>query len=157
MLFDAFSATNRYPHLILSGHVHNYQRFTDVVQDMQIPCVVAGAGGYTKLGTLHKINGQDPSTPLPLGGGLTLEQYDQTEFGFLRLEVSKTEIVGSYFAAPYTAGSNVPKPGMKDSFTINLAKHTVSTGGKKPKPPQPKPPQPKPPQPKPPQPPKRKR
>ncbi|HEY1940041.1 MAG TPA: metallophosphoesterase [Candidatus Angelobacter sp.] len=148
MLFDAFSATNRYPHLILSGHVHNYQRFTNVVQDMQIPCVVAGAGGYTKLGTLHKINGQDPPAPLPLGGGLTLEQYDQTEFGFLRLEVSKTEIVGSYFAAPYTAGSNVPKPGMKDSFTIDLATHTVSTGGKKPKPPQPK-------KPKPPKPPKR--
>jgi hypothetical protein len=127
MLFDTFSAKNRYPHLILSGHVHNYQRFTNVVQNKQIPCVVAGAGGYTKLGTLHKVNGKDPTAPLPLGGGLTLEQYDQTEFGFLRLEVSKTAIVGTYFAAPYS-GSTVPLPSIRDSFTIDVAKHTVSTG-----------------------------
>lgn len=142
VLFDSFNATHRYPHLILSGHVHNYQRFTNVVQNMQIPCVVAGAGGYTKLGTLHKINGQDPTPPLPLGGGLTLEQYDQTEFGFLRLEVSKTAIVGTYFAAPYSPTS-VPPPNIKDIFTIDVANHTVATGtggggnkpGNKPKPP----------------------
>ncbi|HEY2169346.1 MAG TPA: metallophosphoesterase family protein, partial [Candidatus Angelobacter sp.] len=158
-LFDSFSATGRYPHLILSGHVHNYQRFTNVVGGKQIPCVVAGAGGYTKLGTLHQINGQNPTVPLPLGGGLTLEQYDTTEFGFLRLEVSKTQIVGNYFAAAYDP-SNVPPPNLRDSFTIDLASHTVSTGtsgvggNKPPKPP--KPPKPSKP-PKPPKPPKKKR
>ena len=60
VLFESFQTANRYPHLILSGHVHNYQRFTIVVQHannntLQIPCVVAGAGGYTKLGTLKNI------------------------------------------------------------------------------------------------------
>ncbi|MFL6388705.1 MAG: metallophosphoesterase family protein [Terriglobales bacterium] len=155
VLFDSFKATHRYPHLILSGHVHNYQRFTNVVQNMQIPCVVAGAGGYTKLGTLHKINGQAPTVPLPLGGGLTLEQYDQTEFGFLRLEVSKSQLVGTYFAAPYSP-TTVPPANIRDSFTIDVANHTVTTGtgGGKPKPPKPKPPKPKPP--KPPKPPKHK-
>ena len=157
-LFDAFNATKRYPNLILSGHVHNYQRFTNVVKNMQIPCVVAGAGGYTKLGTLHPINGQPPIAPLPLGGGLTLEQYDQTEFGFLRLEVTKSQIVGTYFAAPYSP-TTVPPANIRDSFTIDVANHTVTTGagggpGGKPKPPKPKPP--KPPKPKPPKPPKHK-
>ncbi|HWG40016.1 MAG TPA: metallophosphoesterase [Candidatus Acidoferrales bacterium] len=155
VLFDSFNATKRYPNLILSGHVHNYQRFTNVVQNMQIPCVVAGAGGYTKLGTLHKINGKDPTVPLPLGGGLTLEQYDQTEFGFLRLEVSKNQIVGTYFAALYSP-TTVPPANIRDSFTIYVANHTVTTGtgGGKPKPPKPKPPKPTPP--KPPKPPKHK-
>lgn len=137
VLFAGFKAAKRYPNLILSGHVHNYQRFTNVVQGpkgaLQIPCVVAGGGGYTKLGKVHKINGAypDPGKPLPLGGGLTLERYDQDNFGFLRLEVSKTQILGTYlssqYAAPYS-GSPVT-PSVADSFTIDLAKNTVTTTG----------------------------
>jgi hypothetical protein len=45
VLFDSFQATGRYPNLILSGHVHNYQRFTHTVKgphgQIQIPLVVA--------------------------------------------------------------------------------------------------------------------
>src|SRR5579871_3573262 len=127
-LFDSFDATNRYPNLILSGHVHNYQRFTKVVQmpngARQIPCVVAGAGGYTKLGRLHNINGQPPVAPLPIGADLTLEQYDQDNFGFLRFEVSTTQITGTYTSAPYTAG-NAPTPNVVDTFFVDLVNNTV--------------------------------
>ncbi len=96
VLFESFAATGRYPHLILSGHVHNYQRFT-VKQSGQggsfaIPCVVAGAGGYTKLGKLHKVGKSYPEAPMAVSDTLTLERYDQDNFGFLRLEVSKTAI-----------------------------------------------------------------
>jgi calcineurin-like phosphoesterase family protein len=131
MLFGNFQTTGRYADLILSGHVHNYQRFTNVVQtaggQRAIPCVVAGAGGYTNLGRLQKINGNypDPNSPLDLGNGLTLDKYDQTNFGFLRLEVSKAAIKGTYFSAPYTAGSSTPGA-VYDTFTIDLAAHTVS-------------------------------
>ncbi|HWY02916.1 MAG TPA: metallophosphoesterase family protein [Candidatus Acidoferrum sp.] len=131
VLRNAFSATQRYPNLILSGHVHNYQRFTSVVEgpkgQLQIPYVVAGAGGYTNLGKLQRVNGAYPKAPLALGNGLTLEQYDQDNFGFLRLEVSKTQIVGSYFSAPYSVGGT-PVAKLVDSFTVNLAKNTVATG-----------------------------
>jgi acid phosphatase type 7 len=131
VLFSSFKAAKRYPDLILSGHVHNYQRFTNVVQgpggQLQIPCVVAGAGGYTKLGTLHKINNVYPTPPLDLGGGLSLEQYDQDNFGFLRLEMSKGQIVGTYFSAPY-AVSGLPAASIVDSFVVDLANHTVVTG-----------------------------
>jgi hypothetical protein len=145
VLRNAFSATQRYPNLILSGHVHNYQRFTNVVQgkegQLQIPYVVAGAGGYTNLSKLQRVNGAYPKAPLALGNGLTLEQYDQDNFGFLRLEVSKTQIVGSYFSAPYSVGGT-PVAKLVDSFTVNLAKNTVATAtgedpgssGKTPKP-----------------------
>lgn len=133
VLNESFKAAKRYPNLVLSGHVHNYQRFTNVIQApkgaLQIPYVVAGAGGYTNLGKVHQINGAYPKAPLPLGGGLTLEQYDQDNFGFLRLQVSKSQIVGTYFSAPYAApfdGTPITA-NVTDSFTINLSNYTVST------------------------------
>ncbi len=131
VLFDSFEATGRYPNLILSGHVHNYQRFTYEVQGpgggaLQIPCVVAGAGGYTKLGKLHKIDGQYPTAPLPLANGLTLEQYDQDNFGFLRLEMSQALILGTYFSAPYSPGGT-PAAAVVERFSVDLAKNTVRT------------------------------
>jgi hypothetical protein len=132
VLSSGFKATGRYPNLILSGHVHNYQRFTNVVKgpkgQLAISYVVAGAGGYTKLGTLHTVNGAPPKVPLALPNGLTLEQYDQKNFGFLRLEVSKTQIVGTYSSAPYVTGST-PSATVIDSFVIDLGKSTVTTTG----------------------------
>jgi hypothetical protein len=128
VLFDSFKTAGRYPNLILSGHVHNYQRFTTVVQgpkgNLQIPCVVAGAGGYSKLGKLQLINGARPQAPMDLGNGLTLEQYDEDNYGFLRLEVSKTQILATYFSAPYSAGASVPGT-VLESFAIDLAANTV--------------------------------
>jgi acid phosphatase type 7 len=145
VLMNAFKATNRYPNLVLSGHVHNYQRFTNVLQGpkgaLQIPYVVAGAGGYTNLGAMQLVNGAPPKAPLALGNGLTLEQYDAKNFGFLRLSVSKTQIVGTYFSAPYVSGAT-PSASVIDNFTVDLVKNTVTTGAggsagggrKKPKP-----------------------
>ncbi|MGA7169757.1 MAG: metallophosphoesterase, partial [Candidatus Sulfotelmatobacter sp.] len=130
ILSNSFQAVKRYPNLILSGHVHNYQRFTSVVKgpkgQLQLPYVVAGAGGYTKLGTLHTVNGAPPKVPLSLPNGLTLEQYDQTNFGFLRFEVSQTQIVGTYLSAPYVTGTT-PTAKVVDSFVIDLTKNKVTT------------------------------
>src|SRR5258708_6246179 len=41
----AFAVTNRMPDAVVSGHVHNYQRFSRKVKGASIPYVVAGAGG----------------------------------------------------------------------------------------------------------------
>lgn len=128
VLFDTFQETGRFPHLVLSGHVHNYQRFTHTVSGphglLAIPCVVAGAGGYTKLGKLHKINGDYPDAPLRLGNDLTLEEYDQDNFGFLRIEVDAKTITGTYFSAPYEPNAE-PHVSQVDRFSIDIATHTV--------------------------------
>lgn len=128
VLFESFAETGKYPHLILSGHVHNYQRFTvhQTVKDkaFDIPCIVAGAGGYSKLGTLHKIKGKRAVTPLQLSDTLRLECYDDQYFGFMRLEVTKDEIIGSYFSALYEEGVT-PRVRTTDGFTVNLAARTV--------------------------------
>jgi acid phosphatase type 7 len=147
VLAQSFQATKRYPNMILSGHVHNYQRFTNVVAgpkgQLQIPCIVAGAGGYKTLKPLQNINGAPPVTPLNVSGNLTLESYDTKNFGFLRLEVSKTQILGTYISAPFAAGGS-PSPSVVDTFTVDLVKNTVVTGagggggGGRGKPPNPK-------------------
>jgi hypothetical protein len=128
VLFAAFSATGIYPHLILSGHVHNYQRFTvsEPVggQQYQIPCVISGNGGYTRLGTLYKVNGSYPTTPFQVTDVLTLESYDQSNFGFVRLEVSEAQIKGVYYGAPYSVGAT-PSLDQTDGFVIDLKARTV--------------------------------
>ena len=130
VLFDSFAAIGRYPHLVLSGHVHNYQRFTTDIAGpnsaMQIPCIVAGAGGYTNLGELQKVDGAYPNAPLQLDAGLRLECYDQSNFGFLRLEISKAQILGTYISAPYVAGAT-SAGNIVESFSIDLAARTVQT------------------------------
>jgi acid phosphatase type 7 len=130
VLFDSFKATGVYPNLILSGHVHNYQRFTYTVSShkhkIAVPCIVAGNGGYTNLSTLHKIDGKYPTVPLKATDELTLEQYDQSNFGFLRLEVTKSAISGSYFSAPY-AVSGTPEGKLLDSFAIDITAKTIKT------------------------------
>ena len=129
VLFDSFAATGIYPHLILSGHVHNYQRFT-VKQtadsrSFDIPCVVAGNGGYSKLGKLHKVGRAYPETPMQLTDTLTLARYDQDNFGFLRIEVTSQQILGRYISAPFQQAAS-PKPQELDSFTIAIANRTVT-------------------------------
>ncbi|HEU5488361.1 MAG TPA: metallophosphoesterase, partial [Candidatus Nitrosotalea sp.] len=44
-LDNAFSESGRFADVILTGHVHNYQRFTRTVANRDIPYLVVGAGG----------------------------------------------------------------------------------------------------------------
>lgn len=136
VLFESFAATGKYPHLILAGHVHNYQRFTTKENGkagaFDVACVVAGAGGYSKLGKLHKINGKYPAMPMRLSDTLTLDKYDQDNFGFLRFEIDKKQIVGTYFSAPYQE-TTAPKAAITDRFAIDLKTRTVSSGKAPPK------------------------
>jgi acid phosphatase type 7 len=129
VLFESFAATGRYPHLILSGHVHNYQRFTAKESGkagaFDVTCVVAGNGGYSRLGKLHKINGKYPQAPMQLSDTLTLESYDQDNFGFLRLEITNAQIVGTYFSAPYVETATPTQKAM-DTFAIDLKTQTVA-------------------------------
>jgi Calcineurin-like phosphoesterase len=60
VLDAAIKASGRTPDLILTAHVHNYQRFTRMLDDREIPYIVAGAGGYWHL---HYIHGQGRPGP----------------------------------------------------------------------------------------------
>ncbi|HTH96231.1 MAG TPA: metallophosphoesterase [Stellaceae bacterium] len=130
VLTDAFAAAGRVPHLVLSGHVHNYQRFTveETGPDgsVELPYIVAGAGGYTRLGKLQKVQGRYPTAPLDVEDGVRLEAYDHDNFGFLRLEITKKTITGTYLAAPYQVG-RAPDAQEIDGFEVDLAARKVKT------------------------------
>jgi len=119
----AFNTVGRTPHLILSGHVHDYQRFMRKVGDKEIPYVVAGAGGYAdSQRAMHRVV-KDPDTGKPLVtpfqtslADVTLAAYNDTEPGFLKLKVTKTEINCEY----YTINFQGSPQGVKDQFRIPL-------------------------------------
>lgn len=94
---QAISNSGRLPNIVLTGHVHNYQRFTWELEGRQIPVIVAGAGGYPNLHKVVSPGGRRLDLPhRPHGSEATLEAYVDRRHGFLRLEISANEIVGKY-------------------------------------------------------------
>lgn len=130
-LDDACKAAAIMPDLVLSGHAHLYQRFTRVVAGNEIPFVVAGMGGYFNL-TGFKASHTPPPKPGTVGqdqqgNKLTLEQYNDKTFGYLRLTASATTIKVTAVTVDPATYPTTHKTGTMDSFTIDLVKHKVST------------------------------
>jgi hypothetical protein len=119
----AFRSTGRTADLVLSGHVHNYQRFTRTIGGKQVPYVIVGAGGYADSPrAMHRI-ANDPSTGQKIVApfqtslpDVTLSYYNDTEPGFLRLKVTKTGIDCEY----YTIDFEDNPQGVRDRFTVAL-------------------------------------
>lgn len=94
ILDKAFEDAQRTPSLILSGHVHDYQRFTHTINGRPVPYVVAGNGGYHNL---HKLaNGAAPGEEL--ANGVVFEHGDDRRYGFLKLTVNGGAGEGEYIA-----------------------------------------------------------
>jgi Calcineurin-like phosphoesterase len=115
---DACTAAGVWPHAVFSGHAHNYQRFTRTVNKLQIPFVVAGCGGHSPL---SKMRGTY-RTPYKIDDTLTLESYDDTDYGYLRVIVNATEMTIEFH--PESDGGTTKTP--NDTVTITLATHTIS-------------------------------
>ena len=118
-----------WPDLHLSGHSHLYERYTRTVKGKQIAYVVAGMGGYYNLTGLKP--GKKPPPPTTpqsgtdaSGNPLTINLYNDTTFGFLRMTVSAKSIVGEFVSVNTETG----KTGVADSFTVDLQASTVVSG-----------------------------
>jgi Calcineurin-like phosphoesterase len=83
VLDEAFHTSGRLPELVLSGHVHNYQRFTRTLpgSSSKVPYVVIGNGGYHNLHRLAP--GATPGAELM--DGVVFEAGDDSHWGFLSL------------------------------------------------------------------------
>lgn len=97
--FDSiWEQATRWPDLILSGHVHDYQRFSRQVTKFphygvdEVTYVVCGGGGYHNL---HKIAG-DYEPGMTVANGVTCEFADGTNYGYLEITVSAGTISGEY-------------------------------------------------------------
>jgi hypothetical protein len=113
-LDTAFQASGRLPDLVISGHVHDYQRFTRSDLARPIPYLVIGNSGYHNLHLLAP--GSNPGEQV--APGVTFEYGDASEYGFLKLTVDQGKISGEYFGVTPGVTPNAPPqvtPG-KDTF-----------------------------------------
>jgi len=115
---NACKASGVWPHAVFSGHSHNYQRFTRTVNGMQIPYVVAGCGGHSPLSAMSATY----RTPYTIDSTLTLESYDDTDYGYLRVVVNATTLRVEFH--PQSDGGTTKTP--DDVVTVTLATHTVA-------------------------------
>ena len=106
----------RSPDLVLTGHVHDYQRFSaPLAGKTDVPFIVAGAGGYNhRLHVLHDtFHQQKQAKKLPVqieGEDILLEDFNDSEHGYLRITVTKSDITVDYIAVPD------PSPSVKDAL-----------------------------------------
>ncbi|HEX3471767.1 MAG TPA: metallophosphoesterase [Silvibacterium sp.] len=115
---SACTAAGLWPHAVISGHVHNYERFTRTVNKIQIPYVIAGGGGHSPLSTMRGTF----RTPYKIDSTLTLESYDDADFGYLRILVNVTTLTIEYH--PEADGGVTKTP--NDTVTVNLATRALS-------------------------------
>lgn len=127
-----------YPHAILSGHAHNYQRYTRTFkfhgEEIDLPTVVCGDSGHN-VTTLTKAKRGQPSLEPKNGSNvtyldhkpkvgktsLTLEKYDDTHPGYLRVSANETELRIGFHQA--TDGSILQS--RFDLVTVDLASHEM--------------------------------
>jgi hypothetical protein len=126
-----------YPHAFLSGHVHNYQRYTRTVtfggNNFDVPFIVCGDGGHNANALVQGKNGQpgqepakgakvsylDPS-PVVQASGLVLENYDDKDYGYLLITVNAKQLSITFHPVnPIGAAHSTV-----DTVTIDLASHT---------------------------------
>jgi Calcineurin-like phosphoesterase len=113
--------TGVWPHAVLSGHAHNYQRFTRIHGKTQIPYIICGNGGHA-LAKLQRKGESALRTPQPLkitghADKVTLENYDDQDYGYLRIIVTKTLLRIEYHPASDGSGAKTPD----DFVTVDLA------------------------------------
>jgi hypothetical protein len=125
MLKDIDSAcqqTGVWPHAILSGHAHNYQRFTRHKANRETPFVVCGNGGHaltrlTKKGEPALRVPMDQPTLSDGNDKVTFESYDFTDYGYLRIIVDDKQLRIEYHPASDGEDSKTPD----DFATVDLA------------------------------------
>lgn len=110
------------PHAVLSAHAHNYQRFTRTHGATQIPYLVAGGGGHglARLGTVGQPTLRTPAVVQPASATtdeVRLENYDDQNYGYLRLVATATQLRIEY----HPAGDGTVAKTPDDSVTVDLA------------------------------------
>jgi hypothetical protein len=132
-----------WPDLVLSGHAHLYERYTRTMKadGRQIPYIVAGNGGYYNLSKLKTDAAGNKPTPgsqtEPDGHGntITLEQFNDIDFGFLRITATAGSLLVEALAVTEATTTStttpVPPPTVIDRFTVSLASSTVGSPASK--------------------------
>ena len=90
VLENAIRDTGRVPNLVLSGHVHDYQRIEQAIAPGgPTPFIVAGNGGYHNLHAIHSKPGDKAADT-----GAVLKYAAANSWGFMTLTVDNSKISG---------------------------------------------------------------
>lgn len=124
---EACESAGVWPHAILSGHAHNYQRFTRTKDNRQTPFVVAGGGGHAVVRLTGKGEPtlRTPLTQPTLSDGsdtVVFENYDDQDFGYLRIIADAKQLRIEYHPASDGADQKTPD----DFVTVDLATRKLS-------------------------------
>jgi hypothetical protein len=84
--------------LVRAGH---YQRFTATLSRQDVPMIISGAGGYNaKLHVLHRaFHTARLAITMPGAEGV-LENFNDSQHGYLRIKVTKKALDVEYVAVP---------------------------------------------------------
>jgi Calcineurin-like phosphoesterase len=114
-----------WPHAVLAGHAHSYQRFTRHRADgTEIPYIICGNGGHN-VQKLRPQNGLALRTPqtvqvkAPGQDEVIFENYDDTNYGYLRVIADAQQLRIEYHPASDTVNVKTPD----DSVTVDLRSH----------------------------------
>jgi hypothetical protein len=146
---DAICAAQKvYPHAFISGHAHNYQRYTRTMsfegKTYTVPFVVCGDGGYNVKGLVQPSKGvpaQPPKDgtdvtyldvkPAVSATKLVLGHSDPSHYGYLRIAVDAHKLAISFYTVPDSPTPTTP-PTLAETMTVDLAAHTMTVTSAKP-------------------------
>lgn len=125
-LEGAFEETGMRPHIVFSGHVHNYQRFEKRYEDgMTVPYIVAGAGGFDELHAVALISDENYTSENSLFNGVKLLNFCEGKHGFLKIAIVKNSpgltLTGEYYSIQHkdqTSGN--PVASLADRFVLQI-------------------------------------
>lgn len=122
MLADLDSCCKKagfWPHAFLSGHAHNYQRFTRTAgSNFDIPYIVAGNSGHG-LSSVKGSKNTPLRTPLQVNNTLWFENYDDKNYGYLRIIADAKQLCIEYHDATPAQKS------YSDAVTVDLKTHKL--------------------------------
>jgi hypothetical protein len=127
-----------YPHAFLSGHVHNYQRYTRIVKfagkEIDVPFIDCGDGGHNVNAIVRSRRGEparEPhagsrvdyleTKPALQAKELLLEKYDDHNYGYLRVHADEEQLRIGF----HQVGVRTLAQSRFDMVTVDLASHTM--------------------------------
>lgn len=120
MIDNAAKAAGRWPTIVVSGHVHDYQRFTRAVQypqgsagkyQINIPYVVLGNSGYHHLHNFAK----DAKPGLKVSSDVVFNQGDDKHWGFMVVRARRGSV-----SCEYVSVDKVGKSVTGDTFVVHV-------------------------------------
>lgn len=130
--------TGVYPHAVISGHAHNYQRYTRSLKfagkNYSVPFIICGDSGHNVSPLTNSSFGKNVPEPgdnidvsymdgstVVQSTGLKLNKHDQQNSGFLRVNVTAKQLTITFNPVSKTGAAAKP-----DTVTVDLAAHTAA-------------------------------